>query len=354
MSTSTSRRQPCSAPSPFSSCPRGPVDEPLQRGPGHPEASTSPSRSTPSSSNSPGARQIDPAKLNETLGAIATAFNGRGEKFGQTLTDFDALLAKIEPSLPNLSHDIEAAVPAFDAYADAAPDLIQTFDNATTAEQQHRRRAAESGRVPGQRHRLWPTSATTCVGTNRQALTDCCTCWCRPPICSTSTTRRWVRYRRAPAVREVPPPQYPGISSSAGLTLGIERYRYPADLPKVAAKRRPATATELGLPELPPEFRPPFYRRRRRRQPVAVRQPGHPAELRWTQAAGCSGRSTGRPQHRTDRTSGMTRSTRHAHQVRDLRARDGGADRLPVLHLRSVPEPVRRTAIRLSSPMRRG
>ena len=27
--------------------------------------------------------KIDPAKLNQTLGAIATAFNGRGEKFGQ-------------------------------------------------------------------------------------------------------------------------------------------------------------------------------------------------------------------------------------------------------------------------------
>ena len=55
--------------------------------------------------------KIDPAKLNETLGAVATAFNGRGEKIGQTLADFNAFLAKIEPSLPNLSHDIEAAVP---------------------------------------------------------------------------------------------------------------------------------------------------------------------------------------------------------------------------------------------------
>ena len=52
---------------------------------------------------------MDPAKLNQTLAAIATAFNGRGEKIGQTLTDFDACLAKLEPSLPNLSHDIEAA-----------------------------------------------------------------------------------------------------------------------------------------------------------------------------------------------------------------------------------------------------
>ncbi len=65
--------------------------------------------------------KIDPAKLNQTLGAIATAFNGRGEQFGKTLVDFNELLAKIEPSLPNLAHDIEAAVPTFSAYGDAAP-----------------------------------------------------------------------------------------------------------------------------------------------------------------------------------------------------------------------------------------
>jgi phospholipid/cholesterol/gamma-HCH transport system substrate-binding protein len=59
--------------------------------------------------------KINPAKLNQTLGAIATAFNGRGEKIGQTLTDLNAFLAEIEPSLPNLSHDIETSVPVFSA-----------------------------------------------------------------------------------------------------------------------------------------------------------------------------------------------------------------------------------------------
>ena len=75
--------------------------------------------------------KIDPAKLNQTLGAIATAFNGRGEKFGKTLTDFNAFLAKIEPSLPNLSHDLETAAPTLGAYADAAPDLIKTVGSTT-------------------------------------------------------------------------------------------------------------------------------------------------------------------------------------------------------------------------------
>ena len=115
--------------------------------------------------------KIDPAKLNETLGAIATAFNGRGEKFGQTLVDFNALLAKIEPSLPNLSHDIEASVPTFNAYADAAPDLVSTIKNTTTV----------SNSIVDQQQNLdeFLVSAigladlgNEVVGANRQGLTD--------------------------------------------------------------------------------------------------------------------------------------------------------------------------------------
>ena len=54
-------------------------------------------------------------------------------------------------------------------------------------------------------------------------------------------------------------PPLPGTTAvvvSAGLTLGTERYRYPNDLPKVAAKGRPY-CKELGLPNVPPEFRVP-------------------------------------------------------------------------------------------------
>ena len=76
--------------------------------------------------------KLDPAKLNETLGAIAKAFNGRGEKIGQTLTDFDRLLAKLDPSLPNLKHDIEVFPAVANAYADASDDLIRTVNNASS------------------------------------------------------------------------------------------------------------------------------------------------------------------------------------------------------------------------------
>lgn len=78
---------------------------------------------------------LQPEKLNETLGAIASAFDGRGEKFGRTLTDLDALLAKLEPGLPNLSHVLAVTPAVLDAYADAAPDLLTTASNATQLSQ---------------------------------------------------------------------------------------------------------------------------------------------------------------------------------------------------------------------------
>ncbi len=202
--------------------------------------------------------KIDPAKLNETLGAIATAFNGRGEKFGQTLVDFNALLAKIEPSLPNLSHDIEASVPAFTAYADAAPDLVSTISNTTTI----------SNSIVDQQQNLdeFLVSAigladlgNEVVGANRQALTDVA----HLLVPTTGILAEYHDSIRCGIGGLVPfaksPPQYSSIIVNAGLTLGVERYRYPGDLPKVAAKSGGANYCEaLGLPDLPANFVPPF------------------------------------------------------------------------------------------------
>jgi len=201
--------------------------------------------------------RLDPVKLNQTLGAIATAFNGRGEKIGQTLTDLNAFLAKIEPSLPNLSHDIEAAVPTLNAYADAAPDLIATVSSTTQL----------SRTIVDQQQQLDEFLVSSIgladigndvVGGNRQALTDVLDLL-------VPTTDLLSRYHEALGcsigglgyLSHWPPFQLPGVVVSAGLTLGVERYRYPADLPKVAAKGGPY-CKELGLPAVPPEFRPPF------------------------------------------------------------------------------------------------
>jgi virulence factor Mce-like protein len=201
--------------------------------------------------------KIEPTKLNQTLGAIATAFNGRGEKIGKTLTDFNAFLAKIEPSLPNLSHDIEAAVPTLNAYADASPDLVSTVDSATKL----------SRSIVDQQQNLDAFLVSSIgladvgndvVGGNRQALTDVL----HLLLPTTDLLNRyhdalWCGVAGLGVFTHSPPLNAPGVVVSAGLTLGVERYRYPQDLPKVAAKGGPY-CKELHLPETPPEFRAPF------------------------------------------------------------------------------------------------
>ena len=115
--------------------------------------------------------KIEPAKLNETLGAIASAVNGRGEKIGQMLTDLDAYLAKIEPSLPALSHDLEVAPQVLQAYGDAAPDFVTVADNAArisdTIVDQEQNLDAALVSVTG-----LADIGNDVIGTNRQPLTD--------------------------------------------------------------------------------------------------------------------------------------------------------------------------------------
>ena len=201
---------------------------------------------------------IDPVKLNQTLGAIAQAFNGRGEKMGQTLTDFNALLGKLEPSLPNLARDIETTVPVLDAYADAAPVLMSAIDNTTRF----------GNTIVDEQSNLdqFLVSAigladigNEVVGGNRQGLTELL-------HLLVPTTDLLYNYRKsiwcgigglAPFAHT--PPQFSGLVLSTGLTLGVERYRYPSDLPKVAASSGGRDyCTELGLPTVPVDFRTPF------------------------------------------------------------------------------------------------
>jgi phospholipid/cholesterol/gamma-HCH transport system substrate-binding protein len=199
--------------------------------------------------------RVEPAKLNETLGALSSALNGRGEKFGQTLTDFDALLAKLEPSLPALSHDLDVTPAVINAYADAAPDLVKVLDNTSRVSQT----------VVDQQQNLDTLLVSVIgladvgnqvLGDNRQPLTDVL----HLLVPTTNLTNQY-----APALTcglagiaylgSGPQLAEPGVVDSVGFTLGVERYRYPKNLPKVAATGGPQCA---ALPKVAPETTAPF------------------------------------------------------------------------------------------------
>jgi phospholipid/cholesterol/gamma-HCH transport system substrate-binding protein len=199
--------------------------------------------------------KIEPVKLNESLGAIAKALNGRGHKLGQALGDLDEFLATVDPSLPALSHDLAVAPDVLNAYADAAPDLIKTAANATRISQT----------IVDEQHNLdaFLISAigladigNDVVGTNRQALTDVL----HLLVPTTDLTNRYNQALNCGLggiipLATSPPLPFPGVVVSVSFTLGIERYRYPHDLPKVAATGGPQCQL---LPKVPMEAHPPF------------------------------------------------------------------------------------------------
>ncbi|WP_255497916.1 MCE family protein [Mycolicibacterium sp. BK607] len=184
--------------------------------------------------------QIEPMKLNEALGVISRSLSGRGAQFGQGLAALDAALAKIEPSLPALSHELSVAPQVLAAYNDAAPDLLKTMANVTamsrtlTDEQQNFDTllvsviglAGTGNEVLAQNHStltdvvhlLLPTS--TLLDRYNPVLT-----------CGLKAVAQYDR--------DSPVGYQSGNPASVNFTLGRERYRYPDDLPKVGATGGP-------------------------------------------------------------------------------------------------------------------
>jgi phospholipid/cholesterol/gamma-HCH transport system substrate-binding protein len=85
------------------------------------------------------AEKVDPVKVNLTLSAAAQALNGLGDKFGQSLVNANAVLDDVNPLQPQARHDIQQLAALADTYANAAPDLLDSLNNAViTARTLHR------------------------------------------------------------------------------------------------------------------------------------------------------------------------------------------------------------------------
>jgi virulence factor Mce-like protein len=198
---------------------------------------------------------IQPEKLNQTLSALSSAFGGRGEKMGQAITDLDATLAELDPSLENLSHDIAVAPTVLNTYADAAPDLLTIAEHSTSI-----------SRTVVARQRDLDALLVSAIGlgdigndvltTNHRPLAD--VLHLLAPV--TGLTREYDQalYCALAGViplAQTPPARVPGAEVMASFVWGGDPYRYPSDLPKVAAKGGPQC---VGLPRVPYETRPPY------------------------------------------------------------------------------------------------
>jgi phospholipid/cholesterol/gamma-HCH transport system substrate-binding protein len=77
-------------------------------------------------------RTVQPAKLNATLSAFATALEGRGDKIGNNLTRVERYLHDLNPHMPALKTDISRFADVAEIYGEAAPDLLRVLKNTIT------------------------------------------------------------------------------------------------------------------------------------------------------------------------------------------------------------------------------
>lgn len=198
---------------------------------------------------------VEPTKLNATLGAIAQAMAGRGERFGQMLSDLNSYLATIEPSLPALRADLQTAPRVLNAYADAATDFVDIADNA----------ARISDSIVDETDNLdaalvsvigLADVGTEVVGQNRDPLAEVT----RLLVPTTDLLNKynqalWCALAGMVEAAGRPPLKQPGVMVLTGFLWAQERYRYPMDLPKAGATGGPQCT---GLPKMPFEGVPPY------------------------------------------------------------------------------------------------
>lgn len=199
--------------------------------------------------------KVEPAKLNQTLGALSKSLNGRGQKFGQTLADLDSALAALNPALDSLNHVLEVSPTVFNAFADVSPDLLTAVANTT--------RIGDT--IVDQRDSLdallFSAIGLADIGTevlsdNRPALSDAV----HLLVPTTDLTNQYGPALYCGLAGILPLSKGPGLPLPGamllqGFFLGRERYRYPSNLPKVAAKGGPQCT---DMPNVGYEQRPPY------------------------------------------------------------------------------------------------
>ncbi|MDO3639807.1 MCE family protein [Mycolicibacterium arseniciresistens] len=198
---------------------------------------------------------VQPEKLSETLGAIAAAVNGRGDRIGTALQDLNSALAKINPHLDALNHDLATAPGVLAAYADAAPDLLTVADNAATLSRTVVDRQDDLDTLLVSLIGLGDVG-TPVLEQNRQPLADVLRLL--TPVTTLTDDYRGALTCGLQSLNVMSnngPLNVPGVEVLAGFFWGQERYRYPADLPKVAATGGPQCT---DLPAVPYGKAPPF------------------------------------------------------------------------------------------------
>ena len=212
--------------------------------------------------------KIEPEKLNETLGAISGALERPRREARPDADRLRPLPGQARTrACRNLSHDLEVAPAVLNAYADAAPDLVDTVDNATQI----------SDTIVDEQQNLdaFLVSAigladigNDVVGSNRQALTDVL----RMLVPTTDLPNEYhadaeLRHRRPRPVRR----SRRRCQSPASMVIGqlhARRRALPLPAGPAEGRRQRAVRSAISAARRADQQPPAVRGRRHRRQPV--------------------------------------------------------------------------------------
>jgi phospholipid/cholesterol/gamma-HCH transport system substrate-binding protein len=76
--------------------------------------------------------QVDPAKLNAILSALAEGVRGRGQRIGEATTDLNQVLLALNPRSETIRADFRSLKGFADTYSAAAQNILATLDAAST------------------------------------------------------------------------------------------------------------------------------------------------------------------------------------------------------------------------------
>lgn len=203
-------------------------------------------------------RTVRPEKLDATLGALASALQGRGDDLGTALERADTSLTEFLDATPELRRVLTDLPAVTGTYDEAAPDLMRTLSSLTpvgvTVAEQRENLDLLLLNVTG----LANTGADV-LGRNADKTVD---------LLSLAAPSTSLLHEYSPAIpcmfrgleesKAIGDAAYnaqPGLKMSISLVPGTEPYHYPDDLPKVAASGGPHC---MGLPLRDPDVPAPF------------------------------------------------------------------------------------------------
>jgi phospholipid/cholesterol/gamma-HCH transport system substrate-binding protein len=196
--------------------------------------------------------QIDPAKLNSVLGAFAEAVRGKGRAMGQAITDANQVLAQLTSRGDITRADWQALAGFADTYSGVAANLVTILDAASTTSTAITDNAAAldalllntAGFGQAGIDLLGPNNPNLIRSLNDLAPTTDLLLKYNPEYTCTLIGSKWLLDNGGYDVTGGANGK--SIVIDAGLLLGDDPYRYPDNLPIVAAKGGPGGKPGCG------------------------------------------------------------------------------------------------------------